>query len=120
MKIRYVGPATQKVLSDSDMEKLGVEDHPGLWWTPAMPVLEVPDDIGQKLIDQVRDLEIEPDQAEELEESHTKEELARQAKELGISGTSKMTKEELATAIAEAQSAPVAVDDAGDRVEPTS
>lgn len=121
MKLRYIGGADQKVLSEDDMRQLGVEDHPGLWWSENQPVLEVEDELGELLLGQVRDLRVEADEAETLVEDHTKEELIEQAKGLGISGTSKMTKDELASAIAAAQEEEAArASDAGDAIEPTA
>lgn len=119
MKIRYTGAADQKILSDTDMATLGFEDHPGLWWSEGMPVLEVDDEIGEKILS-LRDFAVEADQAEELEESHTKEELLEQAKALKIAGTSRMSKDELAEAIATAQAEAASSPDASASLEPSA
>lgn len=119
MKIRYTGQADEKILSEADLEKLGFEDHPGLWWSKNMPVLDVDDDIAESLLS-LRDFAVEPDEAEQLEESHTKEQLLDQARTLKISGASRMTKEELAEAIATAQADAASAPDASESLEPSA
>lgn len=100
-KVRYVGGADQKILSDADMKVLGFDDHPGLWWTPAQPVHELEDDIADAVLTQ-RDFVEDPtdeELTEELIESRSKEDLAAEAKTLGLTGISKLSKEDLAEAI---------------------
>lgn len=100
-KVRYVGGADQKILSDTDMGKLGFEDHAGLWFTPGQPVHELEDDVADAVLG-LRDFAEEPtdeELTEELVETRSKEDLVDEAKTLGLTGISKLSKEDLAEAI---------------------
>jgi hypothetical protein len=124
-KIRHIGGSDTRILSEDDMLAIGVEDHPGLAWTVDQPVIEVEDDLAEVLMNSnIRAvLRLEPSDeeiVEELVEEKSKEELAEEAKLLGITGTSKMNKDELAEAIVAKQAETDASGVEGDQLEPHS
>lgn len=121
-KVRYVGGSDQRILSEDDMATLGFDDHPGLWFTPTMRVHELEDDVAAAVLG-LRDFIEEPTDealAEDLVEEKSKDTLLAEARNLGITGTSKMTKEELAEAIVakQAETESIASANEGAELEP--
>jgi hypothetical protein len=102
-KLRYLGEADQMVLSSEDMAKLGIEDHPGLWWTKSEPVLEIEEDeVAEAVLGAFRGrFKVDPTDEEiaaELVEK-SRDDLVIEAEAMDIKITGKMTKEEIADAI---------------------
>lgn len=101
-KVRYIGGSDQRILSTADMAAIGIEDHPGLWFTQAEPVLEVEDDVAEAVLGlrgQFKQEATDDELVEDLVDEESRDDLAERAKAMGVKGTSKMNKEELAEAI---------------------
>jgi Rho termination factor, N-terminal domain len=102
--VEYIGGSTERILNSDDMLTLGVDDHPGLWFTQDTLVQELEDDVAECVLSLRAEFAVHiPVETEEELSDKTKDELLEAAKGLEIPGTSKMTKDELVDAILEAQ-----------------
>lgn len=113
MLLTYVGKSDIRSLNQRDIDQLVGPDKYEIaedWvWTPNS-TLEVPDDVGEALVEVDREFRNPADTYRDL---RSKEELVDRAKELQITGRTKMNREELLEAIALAEIEAEAAD-AGD------
>lgn len=120
MLLTYLGIEDNRTITREDLVRLGLEvDLPGDFtylWGPGA-TLEVPDDVGNALIEADRRFKNRSDTTRDM---RTVEELLERARELEIKGRSKMDRDQLLEAITaleielEAASAPdESIDDQG-------
>lgn len=122
--VKYIGGSDHRTLSEQDMATLGIEDHPGLWFQKD-EVIELEDEVAGALLKLRLHFaavpsteELQEEQVEAIVEDKTKEQLLEEAKALGMTGLSKLSKEELAEAVV-AKQAELDVDSIeGDELEP--
>lgn len=103
MLLTYVGRSDQRTLTQTDIDQLmGADVYAveGDWvWTPNS-TLEVPDAIGERILEADREFRNPADTTRDL---RSKEELYARATELQIAGRSKMDREELLEAVSLAE-----------------
>ena len=99
-KVKYIGASDERILTEADMATIDVE-HPGLWFNTKGQVEELDDEVAEALVRNFRNDFAIDTEVEDLVAEKSRDDLAEEAKLLGIKGTSKMNKDELAEAIVE-------------------